>query len=244
MTKMSWIGDSPTFASRDFVSHVMRHFRNHVAIISKRERMSNEILRIDANFDSQVPSLGRPIFSMPWSGAFVTVMALMIGALIAHGVAPGPMPASGKPESFRGVIASMWVGNVMLVVLNLPPVGIWVKLLSVPFEYLYPAILVPCAIGTCTLSATLFDVWPLIGFEALGYIFLKLGCEPASLIMSVILGPMMEEIFRCAMFLARGDFTNFVTRPVSLGLLVLSLVALVAVSMPAIGKVREQAFEE
>jgi TctA family transporter len=154
------------------------------------------------------------------------------------------MLVSERPEIFWGVIASMWVGNVMLVVLNLPLVGIWVKLLSVPFKYLYPAILVFCAIGTYTLSATLFDVWLLMAFGALGYVFLKLGCEPAPLIMGVILGPMMEENFRRAMFLARGDFTNFVTRPVSLGLLVLSLVALVAVLMPAIGKVREQAFEE
>jgi len=172
------------------------------------------------------------------------VMALMIGALIIQGVTPGPLLASEHPEIFWGVIASMLIGNMMLVALNLPLVGIWVKLLSVPFKYLFPAILVFCAIGTYTLSATVFDIWLLVVFGAIGYLFFKLGCEPAPLIMGLILGPLMEENFRRAMFLARGDFSTFVTRPLSVVLLILAAITLVAVLMPAMGKLREKAFEE
>ncbi|AXC50649.1 tripartite tricarboxylate transporter permease [Paracoccus suum] len=172
------------------------------------------------------------------------VMALMIGALIVQGVTPGPLLATEHPDIFWGVIASMWVGNVMLIVLNLPLIGMWVKLLSMPFKYLYPAILIFCALGTYTLSATLFDVWLLMGFGVMGYVFLKLDCEPAPLIMGLILGPLMEENFRRAMFLSRGEFSTFVTRPISLGLLVFAALALAAVLLPVFGRIREQAFEE
>jgi putative tricarboxylic transport membrane protein len=172
------------------------------------------------------------------------VMALMIGALIVQGVVPGPTLVTERPEIFWGVIASMWVGNLMLVVLNLPLIGIWVKLLSAPFRYLYPAILVFCAIGAYTVSSALFDVGLLIAFGVLGYVFTKLGCEAAPLIMGLILGPMMEENFRRAMFLARGDISTFVTRPLSLALLAVALAVLVSVLLPVIARTRENAFQE
>jgi TctA family transporter len=172
------------------------------------------------------------------------VMALMIGALIVQGVAPGPTLVSEKPEIFWGVIASMWVGNLMLIVLNLPLVGIWVRLLSVPYDYLFPAILAFCAIGTFTLSNAVFDLWLLMLIGAAGYVLAKLDCEPAPLIMGLILGPMMEENFRRAMQLARGDFTTFLTRPISAVLLAIAVAAMAIVLMPSVAKVRDHMFQE
>lgn len=173
-----------------------------------------------------------------------SVMALMIGALIIQGVTPGPTLVNEKPEIFWGVIASMWVGNLMLVILNLPLIGMWVRLLTVPYAYLYPAILVFCGIGAYSLSNSTFDLWLLVLFGGAGYLFAKLECEPAPLLLGLILGPMMEENFRRAMTLARGNFGTFIERPISAGLLLVAALALVVVLSPALRKKRQQVFTE
>ncbi len=133
------------------------------------------------------------------------VMALMIGALMIQGIAPGPQVMNEKPQLFWGLIASMWVGNLMLVVLNLPLIGMWIKLLTVPYRYLYPAILVFMSIGVFSLSNNPFDVLIMAIFGVIGYICVKLECEPAPMILGFILGPLMEENLRRAMLLSRGD---------------------------------------
>jgi putative tricarboxylic transport membrane protein len=172
------------------------------------------------------------------------VMALMIGALMIQGIAPGPQVMNEKPELFWGLIASMWVGNLMLVVLNLPMIGMWVKLLTVPYRYLYPSILVFMAIGVFSLSNNPFDVLIMAVFGVLGYICVKLECEPAPMILGFILGPLMEENLRRAMLLSRGDPFVFFQKPISLGFMIASVVLLVVVTLPAIRKKREEAFVE
>jgi TctA family transporter len=174
------------------------------------------------------------------------VMALMIGALMIQGIAPGPQVMNEKPQLFWGLIASMWVGNLMLVVLNLPLIGMWVKLLTVPYRYLYPSILVFMAIGVFSLSNNPFDVLIMGVFGVLGYICVKLECEPAPMILGFILGPLMEENLRRAMLLSRGDPFVFVSpsKPISLGFLVASAILLTIVALPAIRKKREEAFVE
>ena len=172
------------------------------------------------------------------------VMALMFGALIMQGIAPGPTLISDHPDVFWGVIVSMWVGNVMLLVLNLPLIGIWTRLLTLPFRYLYPAILVFCSIGAFSLGNNVFDLWLLAIFGVAGYIFAKLDCDAAPLIMGLLLGPMMEENFRRAMFLSRGNPVIFVDRPISAALLAITVVCLVIVALPKISSVREKAFQE
>jgi putative tricarboxylic transport membrane protein len=172
------------------------------------------------------------------------VMALMVGAMTIHNIQPGPQVMSSNPALFWGLIASMWIGNLMLVVLNLPLIGFWVKLLTVPYRFLYPAIIVFCGIGVYSISNNTFDVILTAVFGLLGYIFIKLKCEPAPLLLGLVLGKMMEENFRRALKLARGDFTTFVTRPISLGLLLLALVLILLVLMPAIKQTRKVAFVE
>ncbi|MCQ1776329.1 tripartite tricarboxylate transporter permease [Neorhizobium galegae] len=172
------------------------------------------------------------------------VMALMFGALIMQGIAPGPTLISEHPDVFWGVIVSMWVGNVMLLVLNLPLIGVWTRLLTMPFHYLFPAIVVFCSIGAFSLGNSVFDIWLLGAFGVAGYVFAKLDCDPAPLVMGLILGPMMEENFRRAMFLARGNPGVFVDRPISAGLLVLAVLAIAVVALPKIKAVREEAFQE
>jgi putative tricarboxylic transport membrane protein len=172
------------------------------------------------------------------------VMALMVGAMMIHGIAPGPQVMTERPELFWGMVASMWVGNLFLVLLNLPLIGIWVKLLSVPYRILYPAILMFCCIGVYSLNNSAADVALALLFGALGYVFIKLDCEPAPLLIALILGPMMEENLRRAMTLSRGDPTVFVTRPLSLGLLLAALALLILIVVPAVSKKREEAFQE
>ncbi len=172
------------------------------------------------------------------------VMALMVGAMTIHNIQPGPQVMTSNPALFWGLIASMWIGNLMLVVLNLPLIGIWVQLLKVPYRLLYPAILVFCAIGVYTISNNAFDVTLTAVFGLIGYMFFKLRCEPAPLILGFILGPMMEENLRRAMLLSRGDPTVFFTRPLSLGLLVAAAALIVIVALPNIKKTREVAFQE
>jgi len=172
------------------------------------------------------------------------VMALMIGAMTIHGIVPGPQVMTREPALFWGLIASMWVGNLMLVVINLPLIGIWVRLLSVPYRLLYPAILVFCCIGVYALNNSAFEVGLALIFGALGYVFVKLGCEPAPLLLGFILGPMMEENLRRAMRLSRGDPAIFIERPISLALLLCALALLIAVLAPAVRRTRDKAFVE
>jgi len=172
------------------------------------------------------------------------VMALMVGAMTIHGITPGPQVMSERPELFWGMIASMWIGNLLLVVLNLPLIGIWVKLLSVPYRILYPAILLFSCIGVYSLNNSAVDVALALGFGFLGYLFIKLDCEPAPLLLGFVLGPMMEENLRRALLLSRGDPTVFVTRPLSLALLVVATALLAIVVVPAVRRKREEAFQE
>ena len=172
------------------------------------------------------------------------VMALMVGAMTIHNIQPGPQVMTSNPTRFWGLIVSMWLGNLMLVILNLPLIGIWVKLLTVPYRYLYPAILVFCCIGVYTVNNSIFDVFMTAGFGLLGYIFIKLGCEGAPLLLGFVLGPMMEENFRRSLLLSRGDFSVFFTRPISLGLLIAAAALVVIVALPSIKNKREEAFQE
>src|SRR5688500_9494889 len=172
------------------------------------------------------------------------VMALMIGALMIQGIAPGPQVMNEKPQLFWGLIASMWVGNAMLVILNLPLIGMWIKLLTVPYRYLYPSILTFMAIGVFSLSNNPFDVLIMALFGVLGYVCVKLECEPAPLLLGLVLGPMMEENLRRALLLARGDPMVFLTRPISLTLLIISAVLIGIVMAPSISRKREEAFQE
>ncbi|NBU48551.1 MAG: tripartite tricarboxylate transporter permease [Betaproteobacteria bacterium] len=172
------------------------------------------------------------------------VMALMVGAMTIKGIQPGPQVMQSNPELFWGLIASMWVGNLMLVVLNLPLIGIWIKLLTVPYRLLYPAILVFCCIGLYTLNNNNFDVYMAVIFGLFGYAFYKLKCEPAPLLLGFILGPMMEENLRRALLLSRGDWSTFLTRPLSAGLLIAAALMIVVVSLPSIKRSREKAFQE
>jgi putative tricarboxylic transport membrane protein len=172
------------------------------------------------------------------------VMALMIGAMTIHNIQPGPQVMASNPSLFWGLVASMWIGNLMLVILNLPLIGIWVQLLKVPYRLLYPAILVFCAIGVYSINNNTFDVQITVLFGVLGYIFYKLRCEPAPLILGFILGPMMEENLRRAMLLSRGDPTVFFTRPLSLTLLLMAVALVLIVALPQIKKTREVAFQE
>jgi len=172
------------------------------------------------------------------------VMALMAGAMIIQGIQPGPQVMASQPELFWGMIASMWVGNLMLVVINLPMIGVWVSLLRVPYRLLYPMILVLCFIGVYSLNNSAFEVMLLLIFGLMGYVFLKWGCEPAPLLLAFVLGPMMEENLRRAMLLSRGDPTTFVTRPISLALLLVAAALVVIVALPAVRRSRQEAFRE
>ena len=172
------------------------------------------------------------------------VMALMVGAMTIHNIQPGPQVMTSNPELFWGLIASMWIGNLMLVVLNLPLIGIWIKLLSVPYRWLFPSIVLFCAIGVYSTNNTTFDIWMVGIFGFIGYLFIKLGMEPAPLLLGFILGPMMEEYLRRALLLSRGDWSVLITRPLSAGLLAAAALLLVAVLMPSIKSKREEAFIE
>jgi len=172
------------------------------------------------------------------------VMALMVGAMTIHNIQPGPQVMTSNPALFWGLIASMWIGNMMLIILNLPLISMWVQLLKIPYRFMYPAILVFCCIGVYTVNNTVFDVYVTAAFGIVGYLFTKLGCEPPPLLLGFILGPMMEENFRRALLLSRGDFSTFVTRPLSLGLLIAAALLVVIVALPAVKKTREEAFVE
>jgi TctA family transporter len=171
-------------------------------------------------------------------------MALMIGALMIQGIAPGPQVMTERPELFWGLVASMWVGNLMLLVLNLPLIGVWVKLLAVPYRLLFPAIFVFCCIGVYTVDNKIFDVYALAGLSAVAYVLLKLDCEPAPLILGFILGPMMEEQMRRAMMIHFGDVTIFLTRPLSAAFLVAAALMMLMIALPSLRAKREVALQE
>ncbi|MEY2617736.1 MAG: hypothetical protein RL522_738, partial [Pseudomonadota bacterium] len=172
------------------------------------------------------------------------VMALMVGAMTIHNIQPGPQVMTSNPELFWGLIASMWIGNLMLVILNLPLIGMWIKLLTIPYRWLFPAIVLFCAIGVYSTNNNTFDIWMVALFGVVGYLFLKLGCEPAPLLLGFILGPMMEENLRRALLLSRGDWSVFVTRPLSASLLAAAVLLLVVVLLPSVRRKREDVFQE
>ena len=171
-------------------------------------------------------------------------MALMVGAMTIHGVIPGPQVMTKNPELFWGMIASMWLGNLMLLIINLPLIGIWVRLLKVPYRLMFPAILLFCCIGIYSINNNPFDVMMTAFFGFAGYVLYKFGFEPAPLLLGFVLGRLLEEKFRQALVLSRGSFMTFVERPVSGALLLVALVILIIAVTPAVRRSREKAFQE
>src|SRR5690606_252448 len=157
------------------------------------------------------------------------VMGLMIGAMIIQGIVPGPNVAVEQPALFWGIIASMWIGNLMLVILNLPLIGLWVKLLTVPYYVLFPIIMAFCSIGVYSVNSNVFDLYAVASCGFIGYALVNLRCEPAPLLLGFVLGPLLEETLRRAMILSRGDVSTFVTRPISATLLFIALLVLIVV---------------
>jgi TctA family transporter len=172
------------------------------------------------------------------------VMALMIGAMVVMGIAPGPKVMVENPDLFWGLIASMWIGNLMLIILNLPFIGIWVKLLTVPYRFLFPSIVCFCVIGLYTLSNNNFDIYLAGVFAVIGFAFIKLRCEAGPLLLGMVLGPMLEENLRRTLLVARGDWSVLLTRPISGTLIAFSVVMLVAALLPAVRKRRDNAFRD
>ncbi|EAB6717822.1 tripartite tricarboxylate transporter permease, partial [Salmonella enterica subsp. enterica] len=172
------------------------------------------------------------------------VMALMIGAMIIQGIVPGPQVAAEKPELFWGLIASMWIGNFLLIILNLPLIGLWVQLLRVPYYVLFPIIMAFCSIGVYSVNSNVYDLY-LVAFSGLlGYVLMKLRCEPAPLLLGFILGPLLEENLRAAMIFSRGDPMTFIYRPLSAGLLLAAVAVLVIVLLPSVRRKRDEVFVE
>jgi len=172
------------------------------------------------------------------------VTALMVGAMTLKGIQPGPQVMNSSPALFWGLIASMWVGHLMLVVLHLPLMGIWVRLLGVPYRFVFPAVVVFCCIGAYTLGNEGLDVYMVAFFALVGYVLHKLGCEPAPLLLGFIFGPLMEENLRHALQTSQGDWSTFVTRPLSAGLLVAAALLVIAAMLPTIRARREAIFGE
>ncbi|HVL74068.1 MAG TPA: tripartite tricarboxylate transporter permease [Beijerinckiaceae bacterium] len=172
------------------------------------------------------------------------VMALMVGAMTIHGIVPGPQVMTKNPNLFWGMIASMWIGNLMLLVINLPLIGLWVKLLQVPYRLLFPAILMFCCIGIYSVNSAPSDVLAIAAFGIMGYALIKFGFEPAPLLLGFVLGRLMEEYLRRALIISRGDMMTFLDRPISALLLAIAAIMLVIAVLPAIRKGREQVFVE
>jgi len=171
-------------------------------------------------------------------------IALLAGALTIHGIQPGPQVMRENPDLFWGLIASMWIGNLMLVIINLPMLGLWVRLLKIPYEYLFPAILLFCAIGVYGVNNSVFDVFVAALFGFVGYLFIRLNCEPAPLLLGFILGPMVEDNLRRSMLISRGDPMIFLSRPISAGFLIAAFALLVILVLPNLRRTREVAFQE
>ncbi|RJF86854.1 tripartite tricarboxylate transporter permease [Oleomonas cavernae] len=172
------------------------------------------------------------------------VMAMMIGALIIQGITPGPNVATDEPALFWGIIVSMWIGNLMLIMLNLPLVGLWVKMLTIPYYSMFPAILAFCCVGVLSVNNNAFDLYTVSVFGFLGYVLVKLDCEPAPLLLGFVLGPMLEEHLRRAMIISHGNPAVFVERPLSAGLLAVAAIALIVVFLPGVARRREVVFVE
>ncbi|WP_433831681.1 tripartite tricarboxylate transporter permease [Actinoplanes sp. CA-015351] len=172
------------------------------------------------------------------------VMALMVGAFIVHGITPGPNVINDEPALFWGLIASMWIGNVLLVLLNLPLIGIWVRMLRIPYQVLFPMIILFAAVGTYSLNFNAYDVYAIAFFGLLGYVLIKCGCEPAPLLLGFVLGPLLEENLRRALIISRGDPSVFLTRPISAALLLLAAAALAITVLPAIRQRRDTVFTD
>ena len=170
------------------------------------------------------------------------IMALMMGAMVIQGMQPGSAVMTSRPDLFWGMVASMWIGNLMLVIINLPMVGLWVKLLSVPYRMLYPAILLFCVIGVYGLNSNWVMMAMTTVFAIFGYVLVRVGCEPAPMILGFLLGPLMEENLRRSLVLSRGDPLIFIQRPISATLLVLCVLLIVVTVLPSIRKSREVAF--
>jgi putative tricarboxylic transport membrane protein len=181
------------------------------------------------NADAQCKFIPMLTLGLPASGT----MALMLGALMIHGITPGPQVMIDKPDLFWGLIASMWIGNLMLVVLNLPLIGMWVSLLRVPYRLLFPAILVFCGIGIYSVSSSSFDIYLMAIFGILGIVWMKLECSPVPLMLGFILGPMLEQNLRRALVMSAGDPAVFITRPISLGFILATLLILIVMVAPA-----------
>jgi putative tricarboxylic transport membrane protein len=184
------------------------------------------------NADAQCKFIPMLTLGLPASG----VMALMLGALTIQGIQPGPTVMTQKPELFWGLIASMWIGNLMLVVLNLPLIGVWVKLLSVPYRLLFPAIMAFSAIGIYSVNNSAFEIYLTALFGVLGFVWMRLGFSPAPMLLGFVLGPMMEENLRRAMLMSRGDPTVFFTRPISAGFIIATVLIVIAMAAPGIRK--------
>jgi TctA family transporter len=172
------------------------------------------------------------------------VMALMLGAIIIHGITPGSNVINDEPALFWGLIVSMWIGNLFLVLLNLPLIGIWVRMLTIPYRILFPAIIAFSAIGTFSLGLNAWHVFAIAFFGVLGYVLLKLGCEPAPLLLGFVLGPLLEDHLRRSLIISRGDLSIFISRPVSALLLALAVAAIVIAVLPTIRRQREVVFKE
>jgi len=172
------------------------------------------------------------------------VMALMVGAMTIHGIIPGPQVMTKNPTLFWGMIASMWVGNLMLLIINLPLVGMWVRLLKVPYRLLFPAILMFCCIGIYSINSLPTDVMFIGFFGLVGYMLIKFGFEPAPMLLGFVLGRLMEENLRRALIISRGSLETFIERPVSAGLLAVAAILLVIALLPSIRKGRDEVFTE
>lgn len=170
------------------------------------------------------------------------VMAVMVGAMIVHGIAPGPLLMEQHPQLFWRLIVSMWIGNLMLVIINLPLIGIWVKLLTVPYRFMFPAILIFCAVGAYSMNMSYVDVLVMAGFGLVGFGLRKVGFELAPLILGFVLGPMLEENLRRAMLISRGDAMVLLERPISASFLLIAVGLMLLLVLPVVRKRRETIF--
>jgi putative tricarboxylic transport membrane protein len=167
------------------------------------------------------------------------VMALLLGAFIIHGLQPGPLMISQNPNLFWGIVVSMYIGNAMLLVLNLPLIGMWVQLLRMPYNVLFPLIVLFSIVGVYCSSNNVFDVYVMIGFGLLGYLMRKVGYEPAPLVLAFVLGPLLENNLRKALILSQGELTTFATRPISATCLILAAALLATPMLPALRRKRD-----
>ncbi|HEV7394370.1 MAG TPA: tripartite tricarboxylate transporter permease [Burkholderiales bacterium] len=188
------------------------------------------------NADAQCKFIPTLTLGIPASA----VMALMLGALTIQGIAPGPQVMTQKPDLFWGLIASMWIGNLMLVILNLPLIGLWVSLLKVPYRILFPCIMAFSAIGIYSVNNSSYEIYLTAFFGVIGFLWLRFEMQPAPMLLGFVLGPLMEENLRRALLISRGDATVFLTRPISLGFVIATVLIIVVMGLPAIRSRREQ----